>query len=140
MQILKQVVGIDVSKDSLTARFGTVDINQKQNISAAVNFNNNTQGYKKLFAWANKLRLSNDVSLWFVMEATGVYYEHIAFFLTEKQQKIAVLLPNKTKHFAKTLENKSKTDSIDASVLTQFGLEKQLKEWSACGGPKLCEI
>jgi len=38
------------------------------------------------------------------------------------------LLPNKVKNFSKTLEVKSKTDSIDASVLTQFGLEKQLKE------------
>lgn len=91
MQILKQVIGIDISKDSVTARFGTVDINQKQIISTAVNFNNNLQGHKKLFAWANKLRTSNDIPLWFVMEARlwrGVYYENLAFFLSEKNQKI----------------------------------------------------
>lgn len=88
MQILKQVIGIDVSKDSLTARFGTVDINQKQNILTAINFNNDSKGHQELLSWANKSKVSNEIPLWFVMEATGVYYENLAFFLSEQNQKI----------------------------------------------------
>jgi len=57
-----------------------------------------------------------------------VYYENLAFFLSEAGEKVVVLLPNRTKNFSKTLEVKSKTDSIDASILVQFGLEKRLKE------------
>lgn len=67
--------------------------------------------------------------MWFVMEATGVYYENLAFFLSEKKQNIAVILQNKAKNFIRTLDIKSKTDLIDATSLTQFGLEKQLKAW-----------
>ncbi len=44
---------------------------------------------------------------------------------------ISVILPNKIKNFFKTLENKSKTDSLDAKAITQFGLEKALKHWVA---------
>ncbi|MEZ4691334.1 MAG: transposase [Ignavibacteria bacterium] len=47
-----------------------------------------------------------------------------------KNYQVSVLLPNKTKHFNKTLDNKSKTDKLDASALAQFGLEKQLKAWT----------
>ncbi len=63
------------------------------------------------------------------MEATGVYYENLAYFLAEKSQVIHILLPNKTKHFAKSLEIKSKTDEIDARILAQIGLERSLLKW-----------
>jgi len=72
-----------------------------------------------------------DIPVWFVVEATGVYYENLAYFLAENNYSVAVILPNKTKNFFKTLENKSKTDSLDAAGLTQFGLEKALKPWEA---------
>jgi transposase len=129
MDIIKQVVGIDVSMDSLTTRFGTIDSNQNQNIKAAKTFTNNHTGHKELIQWANRNKLNDESSLWFVMEATGVYYENLAFCLAENKQNIAVILPNKIKNFARTLDTKSKTDSIDSATITQFGLEKQLKQW-----------
>jgi transposase len=129
MQILKQVIGIDVSKGSLSIRFGTLDSEQNQKIYTPVNFPNNLDGHKKLLSWALKQKISEQAPMWFVMEATGVYYENLAFFLSEKKQNIAVILPNKAKNFSRTLDIKSKTDLIDAASLTQFGLEKQLKAW-----------
>ncbi|MBK6538873.1 MAG: transposase [Ignavibacteria bacterium] len=68
------------------------------------------------------------------MEATGVYYENLAYFLTENKFSVSVLLANKVKNFSKTLENKSKTDDIDAAIQTQYGLEKTLKAWTPPSG------
>jgi transposase len=134
MDIIKQVVGIDVSMDNLTARFGTIDSKQNQDIKASKEFANNHIGHKELIKWANKNKLNFEVPIWFVMEATGVYYENLAFYLAENKQNIAVILPNKIKNFSKTLDSKSKTDSIDSATITQFGLEKQLKQWQTSPG------
>ena len=129
MDTIKQVVGIDVSMDSLVARFGTIDSKQNQNIKAAKSFTNNQIGHKELIKWTNKNKLDPKVPLWFVMEATGIYYENLAFYLAKNKENVAVILPNKIKNFSRTLDTKSKTDSIDSATITQFGLEKQLKQW-----------
>ena len=41
-----------------------------------------------------------------------------------------MLLPNKVKHFAKSLNLKTKTDSVDALLLSRLGLERKLKFWT----------
>lgn len=128
MQTLKQAVGIDVSKDELVACFGSLDSELKQSIFSAVCFKNNPAGFKALVNWANKLSVNN-LPVWFVMEATGVYYENLAYFLSENDLQLTVLLPNKIKNYMKTLDNKSKTDNLDAYAITLFGLEKTLKKW-----------
>ncbi|WP_170172664.1 transposase [Hymenobacter rigui] len=69
------------------------------------------------------------VPLWFVVEATGVYYEELAYFLADQQQLLSVLLPNKVKHFARSTELKSKTDQLDARLLCRLGLERALPAW-----------
>ena len=75
------------------------------------------------------LKIPLDTEIQFVMEATGVYYENLAYFLSEENKFVSVILPNKIKNFAKTLDNKSKTDDLDAAAITQFGLEKTLNQW-----------
>jgi transposase len=64
------------------------------------------------------------------MEATGVYYEQLAHFLFQHGYQVAVILPNKIRNYAKSLESKSKTDPLDAAVITRFGLERQLHLWT----------
>jgi transposase len=130
MDIIKQVVGIDVSKDTLAARYGTVDIQQNQQITQPESFTNDLKGFGELISFAKKKRGQLKAPLYFVMEATGVYYENLAYFLNEKHQKVIVLLPNKTKNYSKTLSIKSKTDPLDAKMITQFGLERQMQLWS----------
>ncbi|MDP3445750.1 MAG: IS110 family transposase [Ignavibacteria bacterium] len=129
MEIIKQVVGIDVSKDTFEVCYGTLSINQEQQISKSITFDNNHVGIKKLIDYAKKNKGTSVAPLCFVMEATGVYYENLAYFLTEKRQKVIVLLPNKAKNYSKTLDVKSKTDKLDARMLTQFGLERQMQSW-----------
>lgn len=133
MQYLKLVVGLDISQDSYKARIGTMDIELKQYISKPFLFSNEIKGFKKLLSWVRKscqsLKIPLDSEFQFVMEATGVYYENLAYFLSEENKFVSVVLPNKTKSFARTLDIKSKTDDIDAENLAQFGLEKTLKKW-----------
>lgn len=129
MNIIKQVAGIDVSKDTLEVGYGTVDTNQNQEITKPIKVQNNPSGFKELLAFVKKAKGKTDAPLYFVMEATGVYYENLAYFLEEKHLKVIVLLPNKTKNYAKTLDVKSKTDKLDAKMITQFGLERQMETW-----------
>lgn len=129
MEIIKQVIGIDVSKDTLALSYGTINVNQEQQISKPIIVDNNPKGFKELMTFAKKSKGTSQAPLYFVMEATGVYYENLAYFLTEKHQKVVVILPNKTKNYSKTLDIKSKTDKLDAQMITRFGLERQMQLW-----------
>ncbi len=130
MNILKQTVGIDISKDNFEVRFGTIDIFQEMIISKARSFENNLTGFKTFQKWVSENKVSRSIPLFFVMEITGVYHENLAHFLYQKGYQVVIVLANKIRNYAKTLETKSKTDPIDAAVITRFGLERKLKPWS----------
>ncbi|MBK9627314.1 MAG: hypothetical protein IPO56_06330 [Flavobacteriales bacterium] len=55
------------------------------------------------------------------MEATGVDYEELCHRIGKQ---VHVVLPNKFKHFAASLNVKSKTDAIDAKLLARFGVDR----------------
>jgi len=129
MDIIKQAVGIDISKDDFVVRFGSITKSQETNISKDETFRNDSKGFKKFDKWLEKNKVDDNTPLWIVMEATGVYYENLAYYLSDQGFNLCVLLPNKAKNYARTLENKSKTDSIDSKVLTQLGLERKLVHW-----------
>jgi transposase len=130
MNILKQTVGIDVSYKTFDARFGTINTQQQITLSPSKSFKNSLAGFKLFLRWLKKYILSDDIPLVFVMEATGVYYEHLAHFLFQQGYQVAVILPNKIRNYAKSLESKSKTDPLDAAVITRFGLERLLTLWT----------
>ena len=130
MNILKQTVGIDISYKSFDARFGTTNTQQQITLSPSKSFKNSPAGFKLFLRWLKKYILSDNIPLVFVMEATGVYYEHLAHFLFQQGYQVAVILPNKIRNYAKSLESKSKTDPLDAAVITRFGLERQLTLWT----------
>lgn len=130
MNILKQIVGVDISMNTLNARFGTTDTGQHHELSSDQSFQNALQGFKKILEWALALRVSADIPLIFVMEATGVYYQQLAYFLVENHCPVAVVLPNKIKHYCKSLSSKSKTDPLDSAAITRFGLERHLDLWT----------
>ena len=129
MEIIKQVIGIDIAKDTFVCRIGIIFINQSIEISSSKEFENTKKGIQAFHAYA-KGRKIKGIPQRYLMEATGVYYEALAYYLHAKSEFVIVILPNKTKAFAKTLAIKSKTDSIDAQILTQMGLEKILDKWA----------
>lgn len=133
MNITKQIIGIDVSKDKLHACFGSYNTDNKRFFTKIKEFRNNKEGFKKLLNWSyvqtNKNKENQNTSVIFVCEATGVYHENLIYFLTSKNNLVSVILPNKAKAFSRTTDIKSKTDRIDARMLTEFGIEKELKLW-----------
>lgn len=124
MKTIKQVIGIDISKNTFYACLGSIDENRLFKPIRHGSFANTGKGFKDFARWWEKLP---DCS--FVMEATGVYYEELAYFLWKHQQSVHVLLPNKTKYFAKSLDIKTKTDKVDAAMLCRIGLERNLTLW-----------
>ncbi len=125
---LKYVVGIDMAKDTFVACFGRLDAEQQLRFGKQATFDNTLVGFIDLLAWTARQQ-QVVVALWFVVEATGVYYEGLAYFLADKHQALSVLLPNKAKHFAQSTELKSKTDQLDARLLCRLGPERQLPAW-----------
>jgi len=125
---LKYVVGIDIAKDTFVACFGRIDPNQQLRFGKEATFDNAPAGFAALLAWTATQQAAA-VPLWFVVEATGVYDEELAYFLSDKQHALSVLLPNKVKHFAQSTEQKSKTDLLDARLLCRLGLERALPVW-----------
>lgn len=123
----KQCIGIDVSKDSLDCCFGQSDSSQNQKFGKSKRFKNSKIGFIELLKWSKEQQGSGE--LIFVMEATGVYYENLAFFLSEHHCKLSVLLPNMVKYYSKSLNIKTKTDQIDAEILSKLGLERKLMNW-----------
>lgn len=128
MKTIKQVIGIDVSKDTFHVCFGSIDDTQSIKVLKQSSFNNNEKGFKQLLSWKEK-SLNTGIPLYYVMEATGIYYENLAYFLSENGESLSVLLPNKSKSFAKSLDIKTKTDKVDAAMLCRIGLERILPAW-----------
>jgi transposase len=131
MESIKHAVGIDISMDSIMVCFGSTSANQQKEYSASVPFSNNKKGFKELLQWTKKQAGKSTAPVHFVMEATGSYYEGLAYFLDERKLFVSVILPNKMKNYAKSLDNKSKTDRLDSRVQSQFGLERELTLWHA---------
>ncbi len=130
MSILKQIVGIDIAMDTFNVRFGTIDPKHHIVLTPDQSFDNVLSGFKKLLKWTRSAGISPDLPLIFVMEATGIYYQQLAYFLVENHCSVAVVLPNKIKNYCKSLTSKSKTDPLDSAAITRFGLERELNLWT----------
>ena len=128
MKKLKQSVGIDISKDSFTACLCTSYLNSTHSKTDVLKFKNEKKGFNQLIRWVRKIA-EKEIPLVYLMEATGVYYEQLAYYLTSIKQEVHVVLPNTSKHYFKSLNIKTKTDAIDAKILGYFGLERQHKSW-----------
>lgn len=98
----------------------------KIKIKGTRTFKNTGQGFKDLLRWA--WRKEKNITC-FVMEATGVYHENLAYFLYEKEQSVSVVLPNKMKNYIKSLNVKTKTDKTDAKAIANLGIERSLVDW-----------
>lgn len=126
---VKIIIGTDVSKSELVSRVGFRYSDQTDKLGERKTFANTPEGFKSLWAWKNKQTGKTDVPVWFVMETTGVYHESFAWFLKDHQAKVAIIVPRQMKHFQQSTSQKSKTDQLDADVITRFGLERNLKDW-----------
>lgn len=132
-KILKQVVGIDVAQKELVVSLGRVYEDLSTQIYACKTFPNQSNGFIALVAWVNQLT-DQQVLSGYVMEATGVYHESLAYFLAEKGHLVSIVLPNKISNYLRTLEVKTITDKTSSQAITLFGLERKLDTWKKPGG------
>lgn len=128
MSITKQSVGIDISKDTFTACGCSHQSDGKLIFTEVKNFKNESTGYNQLLRWVKGFATPGSEVV-FLMEATGVYYESLAHHLFKIKKKVVVVLPNTSKHYFASLNVKSKTDELDARILSRFGVERIHRYW-----------
>ncbi len=126
LDVTKQVVGIDIAKDSFYACYKIESIDKKVVIKGTKSFDNTASGFSEFYEWCNKRNKKNDTDLLFIMEATGVYHEELAYFLYNNGNIVSVQLPQKIKYFAKSCNVNTKTDKNDSKIIARFGIEKHL--------------
>ena len=126
--IVKQVAGIDVAQNELVVSLGHMGHDTEIDIFAYKIFGNSAKGFNELIAWVKKLA-GSEIKVRYVMEATGVYHERLAYYLSDQQQEVSIVLPNKISNYFRTLDVKTITDKTASQAICRFGLERKLEIW-----------
>lgn len=125
---LKQSLGIDVSKLSLSLSLGFLSDTLVKEFMFHSDVSNDISGYKEILKWL-KASVDSDVELLVVMEATGVYHQGIAHYLHEQGYAVCVMQSGRVKRYAQSLDQRSKTDALDSRMLSMLGLERTIRLW-----------
>lgn len=123
---MKAVVGIDVSKNKLDCLW--LVQGQKQKVKTKVH-SNTPSGHKQLLSWAQKHTGKEPHEILFVMEATGIYHERLAYWLHEQGAQVAVLNPAQVRDYAQGIAVRTKTDKKDSMVLALYGTKEAVRLW-----------
>ena len=130
---MRQVLGIDVAQKELVVCLGRMfDVDWALELYSHRTFPNTNKGFEALVLWVKKLTVES-IPVRYVMEATGVYHEALAYFLEAKGHEVSVVLPNKISNYFRTLDVKTITDKTASEAIVRFGLERKLDNWQ---GPK----
>jgi transposase len=125
---IKQAAGIDCGIQELVVSFGLLTANGNFICKLTKVFTNTTKGFQQLLQWITEIS-SKDVPVLFVMEATGVYHEKLAYYLIAHNCRVSIVLPNKVNAFAKTCTSKKQDDQQASRVIAEFGCVKHVDEW-----------
>jgi transposase len=128
-KVVKQVAGIDVAQKELVVTLGRMLNDFSIELFAYKVFKNNDKDILALIEWTEMLT-DNEMSVRYVMEATGVYHQKIAYYLDQNKHEVSIVLPNKISNYIRTLELKTITDKSCSQAITQFGLERKLDNWT----------
>ena len=90
MEFLKYGLGIDMAMEKFDACISIIDKLQNVMIRAQCSFNNNKKGFEAFIAWVIK-NTKLAIPAVYLMEATGVYYEALAYFLAEQELSVVVI-------------------------------------------------
>ncbi len=126
MRIIKQNIGVDISKSTFDVRFVELYENHEVKYKLYKKFQNSSEGIELFVQWCKK-QLDVNIDLHITMEATGVYYESLAYRMIEDDRFVVhVVLPNMAKKYFESLNTKNKTDKVDAKNLGLLGIERDL--------------
>jgi len=107
---MTEYIGIDVSKQTLAVWDGT----QEEEVPNEKGLKTLKKLLKKKYGgeWNQQVR--------FIYEPTGPYSNYLRAFAAEHEVKVYEVNPKKSANFAKVLGNRSKTDVVDAKMLSTF--------------------
>lgn len=120
------MIGIDVSKQKLDCLWLKDLVADK--VKSRV-FDNTPSGHKAVLAWAQKQTGAALEAIHFIMEATGIYHEALAYVLYQAGAKVTVVNPAQVRSYAKSLGRRTKTDKKDSMVLARYGATQQHRLW-----------
>jgi transposase len=129
----KYSIGIDISKNDFHACLSGIDLSQRVKILRTGTFKNKPDGFTDFIKWVKNTCKESTTPLVFLMEATGVYYEHCALYLFKNGFNVSVVLPNKAKKYVAALGIKTKNDKADSKALSRMGAEQCLELWQPMG-------
>lgn len=105
------VIGLDVSKDVIDATL--IRINGQIDY---IKISNNREGFEKMIDWIRCKRIRK---ICISMEATGIYYEAAASYLSAVFT-VFVINPLKIKDYAKSQFSHTKTDKADSKLIADY--------------------
>lgn len=130
--LIKYTIGVDISKDKFDVCMLSVDVKLQSKIKGKRKFSNTPAGFKEFLLWLTKhSKLETEVEI--LMEATGVYHERLAIWLTEQGQQVFVVLPNKSSKYMQALGLKTKNDGVDAKGLAMMCIGHRFEQWKPIG-------
>jgi transposase len=117
METKKICCGIDVS-------FTKLDVVYENNLGQLhhIEVSNNNQGYAKILEHTG-------VHYHFVMEATGVYYIRLAFYLHQHGCNLSVVNAMSIKRYIQMHLERNKTDKKDAGWICRYAIEQRPPYW-----------
>jgi len=126
---LKQALGVDVSKASLSMCLGQMKGDLSKDFIAGSDVSNDQVGFKELAKWLKKVSALGPKPI-IVMEATGVYHEELALFLYDLDYHVSIMQSGRVKRYAQSLDQRSKTDALDSKMLSMLGCEREVPKWN----------
>lgn len=120
------VIGIDVSKNKLDCLWLKDPALSKVKTKV---FHNTARDHDALLVWAQNNTGEALASIHFVMEATGIYHEALAYRLHEAGAQVSVVNPAQIRDYAKSLGTRTKTDKKDSMVIARYGASQRPRLW-----------
>jgi transposase len=129
-------IGLDVSKKTFDAALvqpGQHYPETPLRTVPAQTFPRNSQGVQQFLEWLDPQVPKEEASMRALMEATGVYSLELCVWLCEQRPQLApaIINPEQTAAFLKSMALRNKTDRLDARALAFFGVERQPKPYES---------
>lgn len=105
-------LGIDISKKTFDAT-----LRQETGNEMHAQFENSPKGFDELKQWLSRQSVDE---LHACMEATNIYWEELADYLTGQGYRVSVVNPARTKGFGMSQMQRNKTDKVDSQVIVAF--------------------
>jgi len=117
MEVKKLCCGIDVSHTKL-------DVCYQNNLGELFHLQvgNNNKGFEKILEHTG-------IAYHFVMEATGVYYIRLAFYLQQQQCKLSVVNALSIKRYIQMQLERNKSDKKDAGWICRYAIDQCPPYW-----------